>query len=116
MLFVRMCQIAKLKTPRIEHIWETYGTTPVSWRAPSASGGRCVAMAMPIEFYDGVEVKETFERDFQSVGGRSAMTPVMLTLILDLYFRLTPITMAVETPEVKELAQLIKLSPQRWPR
>jgi hypothetical protein len=37
----------------------------------------------------------------------------MLILILDLYFRLTPITMAVETPEVQELARLIKLRPQR---
>ena len=40
------------------------------------------------------------------------MTPVMLILILDLYFRLTPITMVAETPEVQELARLMKLKPQ----
>lgn len=111
-LYTRMCQIAKLKTPRIEHIWETYGNNPdklaraVSlWRSMRGYGNA-------IEFYDGVEVAETFERDFRPVDGHSAMTPVMLTLILDLYFRLTPITMVAETPEVKELARLIKLSPQ----
>ena len=33
----------------------------------------------------------------------------MLILILDLYFRLTPQTMVAETPEVQELARLIKV-------
>jgi hypothetical protein len=33
----------------------------------------------------------------------------MLILILDLYFRLTPITMVPETPEVQGLAKLMKL-------
>jgi hypothetical protein len=37
------------------------------------------------------------------------MTPAMLILILDLYFRLTPITMVAATPEVQELARLLKL-------
>ena len=27
-LFNRMCQIANLETPRIEHIWEVYGNNP----------------------------------------------------------------------------------------
>jgi hypothetical protein len=33
----------------------------------------------------------------------------MLTLLLNLYFQLTPATMVAETPEVQELARLIKL-------
>ena len=32
-------------------------------------------------------------------------------MILDLYFRLTPITMVPKTPEVQELARLIKVKP-----
>jgi hypothetical protein len=36
----------------------------------------------------------------------------MLTLILDLYFRLTPITMVEETPEVQEIAKMMKIKPQ----
>ncbi len=111
-LFGRMCQLANLETPRIEHIWETYGNNPrklsraVSlWREMRGYGNADL-------FYDGVEVNETFERDFKPVSEDTVMTPVMLTLILDLYFRLTPITMVKETPEVQELARLIKVQPQ----
>ena len=111
-LFGRMCQIANLETPRIEHIWETYGNNPRKlsravrlWREMRGYGNAD-------QFYDGVEVNETFERDFKPVSDDTVMTPVMLILILDLYFRLTPITMVTETPEVQELAGLIKVRPQ----
>jgi hypothetical protein len=33
----------------------------------------------------------------------------MLVVTLDLYFRLTPITMVTETPEVQELARLLHI-------
>jgi hypothetical protein len=62
-------------------------------------------------FYEGVEIQETFERDFKPVAEGTVMTPVMLTMILDLYFRLTPITMVPKTPEVQELARMIKVKP-----
>ena len=35
--------------------------------------------------------------------------PISLVLILDLYFRLTPITMVAETPEVRSMASLLKV-------
>jgi hypothetical protein len=38
---------------------------------------------------------------------------VALTMILDLYFRLTPITMVAETPEVQELARLLKIKAEK---
>ena len=108
-LFTRMCQIANLETPRIEHIWETYGRNPrklaraVSlWREMRGYGNAS-------EFYEGVEVQESFERDFRPVAEGQTMTPVMLILILDLYFRLTPITMVPETPEIQQLARLLKV-------
>ena len=111
-LFARMCQIANLETPRIEHIWETYGNNPRKlsravrlWREMRGYGHASV-------FYEGVEVNETFERDFKPVAGEGSMTPVMLTLILDLYFRLTPNTMVKDTPEVQELARLMKVKSQ----
>jgi hypothetical protein len=63
------------------------------------------------EFYEGVEVNETFEKDFKPVSD-SNMTPAMLILILDLYFRLTPITMVSETPEIQQLARLLKIKPK----
>ena len=111
-LFGKMCQIANLETPRIEHIWETYGTNPRKlnrainlWREMRGYGNAG-------EFYDGVEVNETFEKDFKPIAGERTMTPVMLILILDLYFRLTPITMVSETPEVQQLARLLKVKTQ----
>ncbi|MBP5800011.1 MAG: hypothetical protein J6W43_08905 [Prevotella sp.] len=110
-LFARMCQIANLETLRIEHIWETYGNNPRKlsravklWREMRGYGSANL-------FYEGVEVNETFERDFRPIAGKGSMTPVMLILILDLYFRLTPHTMVIETPEIQQLARLIKKTP-----
>jgi len=113
MLFVRMCQIANLETPRIEHIWETYGHNPRKLARAVSLWREMRGYGNADEFYEGVEVNETFERDFRPLAEDGELMPVMLILILDLYFRLTPITMAVETPEVQELAKLIKLRPQR---
>ena len=35
--------------------------------------------------------------------------PIALILVLDLYFRLTPVTMVADTPEVAELARMLKV-------
>ena len=56
-------------------------------------------------------VSETFERDFRPLPGVPELEPVMLVMVLDLYFRLTPATMAVETPEVAELARVLRVKP-----
>lgn len=112
MLFVRMCQIANLETPRIEHIWETYGHNPRKLARAVSLWREMRGYGNADEFYEGVEVNETFERDFRPLAGDGELMPVMLILILDLYFRLTPITMVVATPEVQQLARLIKVKPQ----
>ena len=111
-LFNKMCQIANLETPRIEHIWETYGNNPRKLaRATSLLRGM-KGFKNASEFYEGVEVSESFEKDFKPIAEDERFTPVMLILILDLYFRLTPITMVAETPEVQQLARLLKIKPQ----
>ena len=112
-LFNKMCQIANLETPRIEHIWETYGRNPKKLARAVSLWHEMRGYGHASAFYEGVEVQETFERDFKPIAEGTTMTPVMLTLILDLYFRLTPITMVPETPEVQELAKLIKMKPQK---
>ena len=61
------------------------------------------------DFFQGVEIQETFEKDFRPLAEDERFTPVMLILILDLYFCLSTITMVEETPEVQELAKLLKL-------
>ena len=111
-LFNKMCQIANLETPRIEHIWETYGRNPKKLARAVSLWREMRGYGHADAFYEGVEVQETFEKDFRPVNKETTMTPVMMTLILDLYFRLTPVTMVPETPEVQELAKLIKVRPQ----
>ena len=68
------------------------------------------------DFFEGVEVNETFELEFRPIASLSTLeaplstlTPMMLTLVLDLYFRLTPNTMVSETPEVQDLAHLMRI-------
>ena len=108
-LFNKMCEIANLETPRIERIWQDYGTNPRRLSRAASLLRQMKGFGNDHEFYEGVDVQETFERDFRPVNSDSPVTPVMLILILDLYFRLTPITMVAETPEIQELGRLIKL-------
>ena len=61
-------------------------------------------------FYDGVEVHETFEKDFRPLAEDGRLTPAMLIMVLNLYFQLTPATMVSETPEVQQLARLLKIA------
>ena len=61
------------------------------------------------DFFEGVAVEETFEGDFRPLAEDSRLMPFMLVMILDLYFRLTPITMVAETPEVQELSRLMRV-------
>lgn len=106
----KLKQIDSLSTPRIEKIWNTYSNNPKKL-------ARAVRMLRSMngfgsaEFYEGVEVNESFEPDFKPVNGDSEVKPVMLIMILDLYFRLTPITMVESTPEVIELSMKIKIAP-----
>ena len=111
-LFNKMCQIANLETPRIEYFWELYGNNPKKLKRAVNMLREMWGFNNALEFYEGVETQESFEKDFKPISDDSVLTPVMLTLILDLYFRLTPITMVEETPEVQEIAKMMKIKPQ----
>ncbi len=111
-LFNKMCEIANLETPRIEHIWETYGHNPKKLARAAKLLREMKGFNNAEVFYEGVEVNESFEKDFQPITGCEPVIPAMLTLILDQYFRLTPPTMVPETPEVQELARLLKINPE----
>ena len=108
LLFNKMGELANLDTPRIEHLWETYGNNPRKLARAATLWREMRGFNNADAFYQGVETSESFEKDFKPVAEGLALTPVMLILILDLYFRLTPITMVKDTPEVQELARLIK--------
>lgn len=110
LLAARMQQVATLSTPRVEHFWQSYAENPRRLARAVRLWREMRGFGLPDMFYNGVEVNETFERDFRPLPEEPSLTPVALILILDLYFRLTPITMVAETPEVTELAQLLKVN------
>lgn len=110
-LRARMQQIARLDTPRIERIWNTYSKDPRRLSRAVRLLRSMNGFGAADEFYNGVEVQETFEKDFRPIttDTEQKLTPAMLILILNLYFQLTPGTMVAETPEVQQLARLLKL-------
>jgi len=118
-LQAKMQQIARLETPRIERIWRTYSGNPQRLARAASLLRSMNGFGAADEFYDGVEVQETFEKEFRPLvapapGAEPAtleerVTPTMLILILDLYFRLTPATMVKGTPEVQQMARMLKL-------
>ena len=111
-LYVRQCAIANLQTPRIERLWQEYGQSPKRLSRAVALLRQMTGFNSGGNFYDGVAVEETFERDFRPLAEDERLKPVMLVMVLDLYFRLTPITMVAETPEVQELARLMHIPVQ----
>ena len=110
-LHAKMKQIVGLETPRRERIWQTYAENPRRLARAVRLLRDMKGFGSASDFYQGVEVQETFERDFRPLAEDQQFTPVMLIMILDLYFRLSTITMVAETPEVQELAKLLKLKP-----
>lgn len=108
-LLSRMEMIARLETPRVERIWNTYSQSPQRLERAVHLLREMKGFGAADEFYEGVEVQETFERDFRPLAEDNRFTPVMLILILNLYFQLTPATMVAATPEVAQLAKLFRL-------
>ena len=110
-VYQKMCAIANLETPRIERIWNEYAQNPRRLSRAVKLLRQMKAFGND-DFYEGVDIQETFETDFRPIAPDTVVTPIMLIIILDLYFSLTPITMVVETPEIQDLSRLLKLPAQ----
>lgn len=108
-LYARMFDLRRTGTPRMERLWHTYGDSPKRLARGVRMLRRMRGFSNAALFYDGVEVQESFERDFRPIECRPELTPMMMIMILDLYFRLTPATMVDDTPEVMELARLMRV-------
>jgi hypothetical protein len=63
-------------------------------------------------FYSGMDMTLPFEHDYLPIDAEQKLTPVMLTIILCLYFQLMTNTMVSETPEVQDTAHLMGLKPE----
>lgn len=103
----RMHRLRTLDTPRLQAIWEEYASSPRKLAAAIKRLRSMKGYGLGDSFYEGVETNESWEQDFRETGTARGLTPVALTIILDEYFRLTPITMNAETEEVRDLARLL---------
>ena len=108
-LYQRQNDIANLETPRIERIWKEYSQNPQRLSRAVRLLREMKGFNSAGDFFEGVAIEETFEGDFRPLAEDSRLMPFMLVMILDLYFRLTPATMVKETPEVRDLASLMKI-------
>ncbi len=102
----------RMMTPPIKRLWDKYANNPCRLAHDISLIKHLRGCGNAQQFYDGVEIKETFEKDWQPIAGEPSLTLVKLIIILDLYFQLTPTTMVQETPEIIDLGKLIKTSPQ----
>lgn len=108
-LHQRMGEIARLRIPRIERIWQEYSQNPRRLSRAVQLLRSMKGFNSGGDFFEGVDIQETFERDFRPLTEDPRLTPIMLVMVLDLYFRLTPVTMVSETPEVQELGRLMHI-------
>ena len=105
-LYEQMFRLRTIDTPRMEKLWADYGNNP----RRLSRGVKLLRQKLGFRelFFDGVEINETWEKDFKPVdiGDQQLSdmphppTPAMLILILDLYFRLTPSTMVADIMEI----------------
>ena len=108
-LFGKMSALVALQTPRIERLWELYGDNPRRLSRAVRLLREMKGYGNADEFYEGVEVNESFEKDFKPVSPDSPWTPVALILVLDLDVHLTPHTKVTATPEIQKLARKLKV-------
>ena len=106
-------QMFKLRmvTPKMERLWDTFGKNPRKLAKEVDLLRNMKGYGNAEKFYEGVNIKESFEKDWKPINGYPNLTNIKLILILDLYFQLTPITMVPETPEIIDLGKLIHVEP-----
>ena len=111
-LYKQMFRLRQLDTPQMEKLWERYGKNPRRLSKEVKLLRQMNGYGSAGSFYEGVDVNESFEKDFRPVADDTKVRPVDLIMILDLYFRLTPLTMVPETEEIQELAKMLKMTPE----
>lgn len=126
----RMYELRRIATPRMQKLWDEYADSPKKLERTIKRLRNMQGFGNAKAFYAGVVEDVTWEKDFMPLPGlddrnenstvttrkrkaEEPLTPAKLIMILDLYFRLTPITMVAETPEVEELARDIHCTPQQ---
>jgi hypothetical protein len=112
-LYEAMFFLRQSQQPSIKHLWDVYGKNERKLKRDVERLFSMDGFSNASLFYDGVgTADDDFENMFKPIADGEVLTPVMLIMILNLYFRLTPITMVKDTPEIQDLAKLLKLKPE----
>lgn len=112
-LYNQMFRIRRQDSPLMQQLWNTYAEHPKRLAAEVEKLREMSGFGQKDVFYKDVAIKESWEKNYRPLEADGELTIVALTMILDLYFRLTPITMVAETPEVQELARLLKIKAEK---
>lgn len=107
-----MRTLERHNTPSLQRIWDNYADNPRRLTRDVKRLRQMAGFGDSGLFYDGVETTLPFERDYRPIDQTTDITPVMLVIILSLYFELTPNTMVSETPEVLDMANLLGIKPE----
>lgn len=109
-LYKAMFHIHNQDLPSVNKLWKTYSHNHKKLNRMVDKLRQMKGFNHFQLFYEDVPIHHTFEKDFLPISNDSPLTPMMLIIILDLYFRLTPNTMRTTTPEIQELATLMHIS------
>lgn len=99
-------------TPWLKDFRSRYEANPNKLKRAVDKTERMMGFGSAGAFFQDVETHETFEKDFRPLPDCEGLTNVMLTLMLDLYFKLTPPTMVAETPEIIDLSKRLRVKPE----
>lgn len=112
-IYTQMRLLREHTTPFLQRIWDTYNGNTRRLNRDIRRLKQMQGFGAESAFYDGVDTDDDFAADYLPIAADTPLTRVMLTIILDLYFRLTPITMVSETPEVTECAHRLSIKTEQ---
>ena len=100
-------------TPSLQRLWNNYADNTRRLARDAKRLRQMTGFGDSGLFYEGVDMAQSFERNYRPIDTQTDITPVMLVIILNLYFTLTPNTMVSETPEVLEMASVLGIKPEQ---
>ena len=100
-------------TPSLQRLWDNYADNTRRLARDAKRLRQMTGFGDSGLFYEGVDMAQSFERNYRPIDTQTDITPVMLVIILNLYFTLTPNTMVSETPEVLEMASVLGIKPEQ---
>ena len=112
-LHEQMRVLEQHNTPSLQRLWDNYADNTRRLTRDVKRLRQMTGFGDSGLFYKGVDIAQSFERNYRPIDQQTDITPVMLVIILNLYFTLTPNTMVSETPEVLEMASVLGIKPEQ---